>query len=116
MKSRALSCLLSLAASLAFAADDGFTPLFDGKTMAGWKNPYEWGTIQVVNGEGQVEGAGCGGRGGIHPSIVRRIGRGEIPRGRDRGVARWPGAGGLGRAGPTIRGGEAGVERERRGD
>ena len=41
---------------------------------------------------------------------------GESRRAARRGVARWPGAGGLGRAGPTIRGGEAGVERERRGD
>jgi hypothetical protein len=30
---------------------DGFTPLFDGKTTAGWTNPYKWGKIEVVNGE-----------------------------------------------------------------
>ena len=30
---------------------DGFTPLFDGKTTAGWTNPYKWGKIEVVDGE-----------------------------------------------------------------
>jgi hypothetical protein len=39
------------------AADaDGFVPLFDGKTMTGWRNPYEWGTIEVVNGEIHLTG------------------------------------------------------------
>ena len=32
-------------------APDGFTPLFDGQTMAGWTNPYTWGKAEVVNGE-----------------------------------------------------------------
>lgn len=35
----------------AFAAEDGFTPLFDGKTLTGWKNPYDWGKAEVVEGE-----------------------------------------------------------------
>lgn len=35
---------------------DGFTPLFDGKTMTGWRNPYEWGQIEVVNGEIHLTG------------------------------------------------------------
>lgn len=26
-------------------------PLFDGKTLAGWHNPYTWGKADVVNGE-----------------------------------------------------------------
>ncbi|TWT66627.1 3-keto-disaccharide hydrolase [Allorhodopirellula solitaria] len=26
-------------------------PLFDGKSLAGWKNPYEWGKTEVVDGE-----------------------------------------------------------------
>jgi hypothetical protein len=30
---------------------EGFTPLFDGKTMDGWHNPYEWGEIKIVDGE-----------------------------------------------------------------
>lgn len=38
------------------AAEDGFTPLFDGKTMTGWKNAYEWGKIEVVNGEVHLTG------------------------------------------------------------
>lgn len=33
------------------AAEDGFVPLFDGKTLNGWKNPYEWGKAEVVEGE-----------------------------------------------------------------
>ncbi len=56
--------LLSALAVLAFSASaaaadtdaDGFTPLFDGKTMNGWKNPYEWGKIEVVNGEIHLTG------------------------------------------------------------
>jgi len=43
----ALFCL-TLAPTL--LAED-FTPLFDGKTLNGWKNPYEWGVAEVVNGE-----------------------------------------------------------------
>jgi hypothetical protein len=38
------------------SAEDGFTPLFDGKTMTGWKNPYEWGTIEVKEGEIHLTG------------------------------------------------------------
>ena len=30
---------------------DGWVNLFDGKTTEGWKNPYEWGEIKVVDGE-----------------------------------------------------------------
>lgn len=47
--------LLSHAPSSAADAD-GFVPLFDGKTMTGWRNPYEWGTIEVVNGEIHLTG------------------------------------------------------------
>ncbi len=56
------SILLFTAANLtaqdkpAAAASDGFTPLFDGKTMTGWKNAYTWGTIEVVNGEIHLTG------------------------------------------------------------
>ncbi len=35
----------------ACAAGEEFTPLFDGKTLTGWKNPYEWGKAEVVDGE-----------------------------------------------------------------
>jgi hypothetical protein len=31
--------------------ESGFTPLFDGKTTAGWTNPYKWGEVKVVDGE-----------------------------------------------------------------
>ncbi|MFH5802827.1 DUF1080 domain-containing protein [Alienimonas sp. DA493] len=50
----ALAALALLApAALADDAqsDDGFTPLFDGETLEGWKNPYEWGEAEVVDGE-----------------------------------------------------------------
>jgi hypothetical protein len=33
------------------AAADGFVPLFDGKTLNGWRNPYQWGKSEVVGGE-----------------------------------------------------------------
>ena len=35
---------------------DGFVSLFDGKTMTGWKNPYEWGQIEVTDGEIHLTG------------------------------------------------------------
>lgn len=28
-----------------------FESLFDGQTLAGWTNPYDWGTAEVVDGE-----------------------------------------------------------------
>jgi hypothetical protein len=37
------------------AADD-FVSLFDGKTMTGWKNPYEWGQIEVKDSEIHLTG------------------------------------------------------------
>ena len=33
------------------AADEGFKPLFDGKTLEGWNNPYKHGEAKVVDGE-----------------------------------------------------------------
>ncbi|QDT15010.1 3-keto-disaccharide hydrolase [Alienimonas californiensis] len=54
------SCLPALAALALLApaaladdakTDDGFTPLFDGETLDGWKNPYTWGEAKVVDGE-----------------------------------------------------------------
>ncbi len=49
---------LAAAAMPIFAADAPaeFTPLFDGKTMTGWKNPYEWGQIEVKDGEIHLTG------------------------------------------------------------
>jgi hypothetical protein len=44
--------MVVLAAGFARAADgDGFVPLFDGKTLAGWHNPFEWGQATVEDGE-----------------------------------------------------------------
>ncbi len=31
--------------------DDGFVSIFDGKTLDGWHNPYDWGDVSIVNGE-----------------------------------------------------------------
>lgn len=38
------------------AEQEGFKPLFDGKTMEGWHNPYKWGEIKVENGEIHLTG------------------------------------------------------------
>ena len=46
--------ILALSALTSLAAD--FTPLFDGKTLDGWKNPYEWGKIDIVDGEIHLTG------------------------------------------------------------
>lgn len=51
-----LIALCGLSLSLAFADeaknnDEGFKPLFDGKTLTGWNNPYKWGESKVVDGE-----------------------------------------------------------------
>ena len=47
----------AIAADTPAAADkDGFVPLFDGKTMTGWKNGYDWGTIEVKDGEIHLTG------------------------------------------------------------
>jgi len=53
MKSILRRSLLSLSILLlapAAMAEDGFVPLFDGKTTEGWKNPYTWGDVKVVDG------------------------------------------------------------------
>lgn len=38
------------------AAQEEWTSLFDGKTTEGWKNPYDWGTIEVGDGEIHLTG------------------------------------------------------------
>lgn len=48
--------LATLALSSVSTFADGFTPLFDGKTLNGWKNPYEWGEIKIVDGEIHLAG------------------------------------------------------------
>lgn len=55
-----LSTLLITFASVTLAdekaAGNGFVSLFDGNTMTGWRNPYGWGKIEVVNGEIHLTG------------------------------------------------------------
>jgi hypothetical protein len=34
--------------------DEEWTPLFNGENLDGWKNPYEWGEAEVVDGEIQL--------------------------------------------------------------
>ncbi len=46
-----IACTLTPAIAAEQASADGFTPLFDGKTLNGWRNPYDWGKSEVVNGE-----------------------------------------------------------------
>ncbi len=47
-----LVCALApLATAQETATASEMTALFDGKTTQGWKNPYEWGKIEVINGE-----------------------------------------------------------------
>jgi hypothetical protein len=52
-------CCLSLACSFAEEKSDseGFKPLFDGKTLTGWNNPYKSGEAKVVDGEIHLTGS-----------------------------------------------------------
>ncbi|MEJ6699399.1 MAG: DUF1080 domain-containing protein [Akkermansiaceae bacterium] len=60
LKKTLLPLLICLGAPFAMAEEksdaDGFTPLFNGKTMDGWHNPYKWGKIKVVDGEIHLTG------------------------------------------------------------
>lgn len=40
-----------VATSLSAAEAEKWTDLFNGKDLTGWKNPYEWGEAEVVDGE-----------------------------------------------------------------
>lgn len=53
-----LTTLFALALPLAslHAQEDGFVSLFDGKSTAGWKNPYKWGESVIVNNEIHLKG------------------------------------------------------------
>jgi hypothetical protein len=49
-----VSVLALLALPLVVSAGDsaeGWTPLFDGRTLTGWTNPYDWGKAWVEDGE-----------------------------------------------------------------
>lgn len=53
---RAATAVCALSAALGASAraamkEKGWTPLFDGKTTTGWKNPYAWGKAEVKNRE-----------------------------------------------------------------
>jgi hypothetical protein len=37
------------------ANDSAMVPLFDGKSTAGWRNPYTWGEVVVKDGELQLK-------------------------------------------------------------
>ncbi len=55
--SAVFACFALVPASAAETpAADGFTALFDGKTLDGWKNPYSWGKAEVVDGEIHLTG------------------------------------------------------------
>lgn len=44
--------LIALSCCPAIQAEKGeWVELFDGKTLTGWNNPYEWGESKVVDGE-----------------------------------------------------------------
>jgi hypothetical protein len=51
-----ICCTIAPAIAAEKPSTDGFTPLFDGKTLNGWKNPYTWGKSEVVNGEIHLTG------------------------------------------------------------
>jgi hypothetical protein len=58
-----LACIVGVAAALvlglcpiASADDEGFTPLFDGKTTDGWHKPYDWGKAWVEGGTIHLQG------------------------------------------------------------
>ena len=55
MKIRLLFTAVAFAAAITAFAED-FIPLFDGKTLTGWRNPYEWGKVEVVDGEIHLTG------------------------------------------------------------
>jgi len=46
---------LSWAAGAAEPGQEGWKPLFDGQTLAGWENPYDWGKAWVEDGEIQLQ-------------------------------------------------------------
>ena len=62
MKANFLYCALFASVSLCSLtaqdkpSDEGFISLFDGKALTGWKNAYDWGKIEVVNGEVHLTG------------------------------------------------------------
>ncbi|MDC0261776.1 DUF1080 domain-containing protein [Planctomycetaceae bacterium] len=42
---------LVLSSTISTLSAEEWTPLFNGKNLEGWNNPYEWGEAEVVDGE-----------------------------------------------------------------
>ena len=57
---RLIASLFCLSLACTSAAEkpmeEGFTSLFDGKTIDGWNNPFKWGKSEVVDGEIHLTG------------------------------------------------------------
>jgi hypothetical protein len=53
---RTLACCFALLTVPCCAADESWIELFNGKVLSGWKNPYEWGKAEVVDGEIHLSG------------------------------------------------------------
>jgi hypothetical protein len=51
-----LTALCGVVIPSSVSAEDGFKPLFDGKTTEGWLKPYDWGDVAVVDGEIHLTG------------------------------------------------------------
>lgn len=47
----ALLALVSIPTLQLAQQGDGFTSLFNGKDQTGWRNPYDWGKVEVKDGE-----------------------------------------------------------------
>ncbi len=53
---RSTFALSLLALAFPLLADEASKPLFNGKDLSGWKNPYEWGEAKVVGDEIHLTG------------------------------------------------------------
>jgi hypothetical protein len=52
----AFICLSLFSSNAILAAEEDWDPLFNGKDLSGWKNPYEWGHAEVVGDEIHLTG------------------------------------------------------------
>ena len=90
---RRLLLSLSLLATLSFAADDGFVPVFNGKDFTGWKGPID--NYEIKDGAIACK-AGKGGTIYTEEEYTDFVVRLEIriPAGSNNGLAiRYPGSG-----------------------
>ena len=52
MKHMIIACMAAVTLGASVIADDAaWTTLFDGKTLANWNKPFEWGEATVKGGE-----------------------------------------------------------------